>query len=77
MQEGAHFKVRNVRAEIGASIPVFRILVETKQGFPISKEICNRQRFGMMNSRSISTLMIVNLMKLVDSDSGSNDAHHV
>jgi hypothetical protein len=31
----------------------------------------------MMNSRSISTLMIVNLMKLVDSDSGSNDAHHV
>jgi hypothetical protein len=38
VQEGAHFKVRNVRAEIGASIPVFRSLAETKQGFPSSRK---------------------------------------
>jgi hypothetical protein len=62
----------NVRAEIGASISAFRSLAETKQGFPISKEICNRQRFGMMNSKSMSTLTIANLKKLNDSDSGSN-----
>ena len=72
VQEGAHFGVRNVRAKIDASIPVFRSLAETKQGFPISKEICNRQRFSMINSRSMSTRMIVNLKKLNDSDSGSN-----
>jgi hypothetical protein len=72
VQEGAHFRVRNVRTEIGASIPVFRSLAETNQGFPSLKEICNRQRFGMINSRSMSTRMIVNLRKMNDSDSGSN-----
>ena len=31
----------------------------------------------MINSRSMTTRMIVNLKKLDNSDSGSNDAHHV
>jgi hypothetical protein len=30
------------------------------------------KRFGMMNSRSMSTLMVANLKKLNDSDSGSD-----